>query len=88
MSLVGPRPEQPELARTYAREMPAFNFRHLVRPGLTGWAQVRFGYAGNLAETREKLSYDLYYLKYLSLGLELKIVIATLLTLLRGNSVR
>lgn len=88
MSLIGPRPEQPELARAYVSQMPAFAFRHLVRPGITGWAQIRAGYAANLAETREKLSFDLYYLKNASVTLDLEIAARTAFTLLSGRGVR
>jgi lipopolysaccharide/colanic/teichoic acid biosynthesis glycosyltransferase len=88
MSLIGPRPEQPDLARSYVRQMPAFAFRHLVRPGITGWAQVRAGYAANLSETREKLSFDLYYLKNASVTLDLEIAARTAFTLLSGRGVR
>ena len=88
MSLIGPRPEQPHLAATYAEQMPAFDCRHLVRPGITGWAQVRAGYAADLGETREKLSYDLYYLKNASLTLDLEIMARTTFTLITGRGVR
>jgi lipopolysaccharide/colanic/teichoic acid biosynthesis glycosyltransferase len=88
MSFIGPRPEQPELAAAYAEQMPAFECRHLVRPGMTGWAQVRAGYAATLSETREKLSYDLYYLKNASVTLDLEIVARTLFTLISGRGVR
>ena len=88
MSLVGPRPEQPALAETYAREEPAFAYRQLVRPGITGWAQVRAGYAADLAETRVKLAYDLFYLKNFSLGLDVQICLRTVWTLLSGGGSR
>lgn len=88
MSVVGPRPEQPSLTRTYANEMPAFLYRCLVRPGITGWAQVRSGYATDLAETREKLKNDLYYIKYFSAALDVQILIRTVGTLLGGGGVR
>lgn len=88
MSLIGPRPEQPGLTREYTSAMPAFAFRHLVRPGITGWAQVRAGYAADLAETREKLSYDLYYVKNFSLALDVHILTRTIWTLVSGSGVR
>ena len=88
MSLIGPRPEQPALAEEYERQTPAFAFRTLVRPGITGWAQVRAPYAANLAETRVKLGYDLFYLKHLSLGLDAQILVRTIWTLLSGGGVR
>jgi lipopolysaccharide/colanic/teichoic acid biosynthesis glycosyltransferase len=88
MSLVGPRPEQSHLCEKYGKSIPAFPYRHLVRPGITGWAQVRFGYAGDEIETREKLSYDLYYTKNMSLLLDLEIVLMTFLVLVHDRSVR
>jgi lipopolysaccharide/colanic/teichoic acid biosynthesis glycosyltransferase len=63
MTLVGPRPEQPELVAYYRDHLPDYDLRHTVRPGLTGWSQVSFGYAADLAETREKLVYDLEYVE-------------------------
>lgn len=88
MSLVGPRPEQPELAHNYTAKLPAFRCRTLLKPGITGWAQVRGGYASDEAETEEKLSYDLYYLKNASFTTDLSIVIQTCKTLATGNSAR
>jgi len=83
MSFVGPRPERPEFTSWLAEEIPFYNLRHMVRPGLTGWAQVRYGYGATLAECREKLSYDLYYLKHKSLGLDLLIMFETIKTIVR-----
>lgn len=88
MSIVGPRPEQPALTETYRGKLPAFVYRSLVRPGITGWAQVRAGYAADLQETRIKLSYDLFYLKNFSFSLDLQIILRTIWTLLTGNGVR
>jgi lipopolysaccharide/colanic/teichoic acid biosynthesis glycosyltransferase len=88
MSLIGPRPEQPALAEQYTREVPAFAYRQLVRPGITGWAQVRAGYAADLEETKIKLAYDLFYLKNFSLGLDLQILMRTVWTLITGAGVR
>jgi lipopolysaccharide/colanic/teichoic acid biosynthesis glycosyltransferase len=88
MSLIGPRPEQPELAREYAQQIPAFSYRHLVRPGITGWAQVCFGYAENTQETREKLTYDLHYIKDFGLAIDLKVAIMTLRVVVSGASSR
>ncbi|HEX4153993.1 MAG TPA: TIGR03013 family XrtA/PEP-CTERM system glycosyltransferase [Acidobacteriaceae bacterium] len=83
MSFVGPRPERPEFISWLAEEIPFYNLRHMVRPGLTGWAQVRYGYGATLAESREKLSFDLYYLKHKSLGLDLLIMFETIKTIVR-----
>jgi sugar transferase (PEP-CTERM system associated) len=83
MSFVGPRPERPEFTSWLAQEIPFYSLRHMARPGLTGWAQVRYGYGATLAEAREKLSYDLYYLKHKSLGLDLLIMFETIKTIVR-----
>lgn len=88
MSLIGPRPEQPALHKQYACDEPAFVYRTLVRPGLSGWAQIRSGYASNLAESRVKLSYDLYYVKNLSMGLDLQIAVRTVWALVTGYGAR
>lgn len=82
MSFVGPRPEWTLLAERYAAQLPPYAYRHVLRPGLTGWAQVRSGYAGNLQETKLKVAYDLYYLKHLSLGLDLQILLRTVFVLI------
>jgi lipopolysaccharide/colanic/teichoic acid biosynthesis glycosyltransferase len=77
MSLVGPRPEQPALAQRYSLRAPAFAFRELVAPGITGWAQIRAGYAGDFAESEIKLEHDLFYMKHQSLLLDLVILART-----------
>jgi lipopolysaccharide/colanic/teichoic acid biosynthesis glycosyltransferase len=63
MTLIGPRPEQPHLVDIYRRLIPGYDIRHGVRPGLSGWSQVCFGYAANVPETKKKLAYDLYYVR-------------------------
>ena len=83
MGFVGPRPERPEFVPMLSEHLPFYYLRHLIRPGLTGWAQVRFGYGATLAEAREKLEYDLYYVKHMSLGLDLLIMFETVKTILR-----
>jgi sugar transferase (PEP-CTERM system associated) len=83
MGFVGPRPERPEFVNWLTEELPFYYLRTLIRPGLTGWAQVRFGYGATLAETKEKLEYDLYYIKHMSLGLDLLIMFETIKTILR-----
>ncbi len=83
MGFVGPRPERPEFVPMLSEHMPFYYLRHLIRPGLTGWAQVRYGYGATLAEAREKLEYDLYYIKHASLGLDLLIMFETVKTILR-----
>ena len=83
MDFVGPRPERPEFIPMLSENLPFYYLRHLIRPGLTGWAQIRYGYGATLAETREKLEYDLYYLKHMSLGLDLFIMFETIKTIIR-----
>jgi len=84
MSVIGPRPEQFAFARNFQQEIPAYGFRHLVKPGITGWAQVNQGYAANSEETRTKLEYDLYYVKNLSPWLDASVVLKTLRTVATG----
>jgi sugar transferase (PEP-CTERM system associated) len=83
MDFVGPRPERPEFMAMLNEHLPFYYLRHLIRPGLTGWAQIRYGYGATLAEAREKLEYDLYYLKHMSLGLDLYIMFETIKTIIR-----
>jgi exopolysaccharide biosynthesis polyprenyl glycosylphosphotransferase len=82
MSLIGPRPEQPQYVEKLQREVDFYSTRLTVRPGLTGWAQVNFGYGAGVDGTRVKLSYDLYYVKRQSVSLDLLIVARTLLAVL------
>jgi exopolysaccharide biosynthesis polyprenyl glycosylphosphotransferase len=81
MSVVGPRPEQPAFVEHLERTLPHYNRRHLIRPGLTGWAQVHCGYAGSDAGSATKLCHDLFYLKHQSLSLDLAILVETARTL-------
>jgi len=83
MAFVGPRPERPEFVPWLAEQLPYYNLRLLTSPGLTGWAQVRYGYGATLEESREKLQYDLYYVKHSSLGLDLMIMFETIKIILR-----
>ena len=84
MSIIGPRPEQISFALQFDAEIPLYQLRHNVRPGITGWAQVRQGYASNTLETESKLRYDFYYVKHCSLFLDVVIVWRTLLTIMTG----
>ena len=84
MSFVGPRPEREELVRKIEAELPNFRFRHLAKPGLSGWAQVNYGYGADINDARIKLSYDLYYLKHASIALDLLIVLRTFGAMMRG----
>ena len=84
MSLIGPRPERPELEEALEEQIPHYRLRHLVRPGLSGWAQVNMSYASSLDDAELKLSYDLYYLRNASLWLDLLIMAKTIKTVLKG----
>ncbi len=88
MTLIGPRPEQTPLVAHYRATISEYDLRHLIRPGLTGWAQVQFGYAATESETRHKLEYDLFYVHNRGLWLDLKIVAYTLLVLFDPRHVR
>jgi exopolysaccharide biosynthesis polyprenyl glycosylphosphotransferase len=88
MSLIGPRPEQASFVSQFATDIPSYPYRHLVRPGITGWAQVMQGYAANTEETTVKLSYDLYYVSHYSLALDLLIAVKTVKTMFTGFGAR
>jgi len=83
MSLVGPRPERPQFVGELVRAMPLYRARHALRPGITGWAQVRYRYASSVEEAKTKLEYDLYYVKHASFFLDLLIMLQTLPVMLR-----
>jgi len=82
MSLIGPRPEWDRLVVEYEKKIPYYHLRHLVKPGLTGWAQVNFRYAASVDDAVEKLRYDLYYIEYYSPALDLEILMKTVLRVL------
>lgn len=82
MGFVGPRPERPEFVKWLTSEVPYYDLRHIIRPGITGWAQVRYQYGASLEETKQKLEYDLYYIKHLSLGLDFLIMFETIKTII------
>jgi sugar transferase (PEP-CTERM system associated) len=82
MAFVGPRPERPEFVRWLSQEIPFYDLRHMIRPGITGWAQVRYQYGASLEETKQKLEYDLYYVKHQSISLDLLIIFETVKTIL------
>lgn len=77
MSLIGPRPERADLAEKYGREIPIYNIRHLVKPGITGWAQTMYGYTNGIDGATEKLQYDLFYVKHFSLWIDIRILFKT-----------
>jgi len=78
MSLVGPRPERPEFVSGLTREIPFYGQRHVVKPGLSGWAQVRYSYGASVEDSLEKLQYDLFYIKNMSVALDLFIIFETI----------
>jgi len=82
MSVIGPRPERPEFVRKLSKEIPFYETRHIVKPGLTGWAQVMGSYASSEEDMLEKLQYDLYYIKHRNLFLDLSIVLKTISTII------
>jgi exopolysaccharide biosynthesis polyprenyl glycosylphosphotransferase len=85
MSLIGPRAEWDRLVENYEREIPCYHFRHLVKPGITGWAQVNYPYGSNLEDTLRKLEYDLYYIRHFSFTLDASIVLKTIHIMLFGK---
>jgi len=82
MSFVGPRPERPEFVASLTRTIPYYGQRHAVRPGITGWAQVRYTYGASVEDAIEKLQYDLYYIKNVSVALDLFIIVSTIKTVI------
>jgi len=85
MSLIGPRAEWIKLVERYEREIPCYHFRHLMKPGITGWAQVNYPYGASLDDTLRKLEYDLYYIRYFSFVLDASIVLKTIHIILFGK---
>ena len=87
MSVVGPRPERPEFVTDLTKRIPFYGQRHVVRPGLTGWAQVRHDYGSSIDDALQKLQYELFYIKHMSIAFDLFIVLATIKTVLvrRGS---
>lgn len=88
LAIVGPRPERPVFVDQFSKEIPFYDSRHLVRPGVTGWAQVYYGYADDQAEAVEKLTYDLYYIKHSSFWLDIQIMGKSVWTVLTGDGAR
>lgn len=88
MSLIGPRPEQKFFVEQFEQSIPFYNYRHIVKPGLSGWAQVTQGYAGNEDETQIKIEHDFYYIKHFSFSLDLLIVFKTVKIILTGFGAR
>jgi sugar transferase (PEP-CTERM system associated) len=88
MSFVGPRPERPEFVRELTDRIPYYGQRHVLKPGVTGWAQIRYTYGASVEDAIEKLQYDLYYIKNLSISLDVVIVLETLKTVIMRRGAR
>ena len=88
MNFVGPRPERPHFIAQLAREIPFYEQRHLIAPGLTGWAQIKYPYGASIEDARQKLQYDLYYIKNQSITLDATIMFETIKTILLGRGGR
>ena len=85
MSFVGPRAERPEFHQELKRQIPFYQERYLIKPGLSGWAQINYGYSSSIEDNFEKIQYDLYYVKNRSFPLDLGIILKTINTILRGG---
>jgi len=88
MSLVGPRPERPQIVKDLSREIPFYALRHHVKPGITGWAQICYPYGACVEDAKQKLQFDLYYLKNYSFFLDLVVLIQTMTVILWGKGAR
>jgi lipopolysaccharide/colanic/teichoic acid biosynthesis glycosyltransferase len=84
LAVVGPRPEQPRYVEELTEKLPFYELRHLVRPGLTGWAQVKYGYAGDERDALEKLQYEFFYLRHQGLRFDLHIIVRTTRSMVSG----
>jgi lipopolysaccharide/colanic/teichoic acid biosynthesis glycosyltransferase len=85
MSLVGPRAERPELVQSFQKKVPFYRARLLAKPGLTGWAQINYGYVATVRDTEVKIEYDLYYIKHRTLAMDFNIILRTINTVLRRS---
>jgi sugar transferase (PEP-CTERM system associated) len=88
MSFVGPRPERPEFVQQLTKEIPFYGQRHVVKPGLTGWAQIRYTYGATVEDAVQKLQYDLYYIKNMAIALDVVIVVETIKTVIMRKGAR
>lgn len=87
MHFIGPRPERKYWTNLFEKEIPYYNERHIVRPGITGWAQVMYPYGANTEDAKQKLMYDLYYIKYWNLWLEIKVIWKTILVVIQKKGI-
>ena len=78
MSFIGPRPERPDFVKQLMDDVPYYELRHLVKPGITGWAQIKYPYGSSVEDAKNKLEFDLYYIKNYSLALDLYILLRTI----------
>ena len=88
MSFIGPRPERPIFVDKFAREIPYYRRRHVVKPGITGWAQIRYPYGASKEDALEKLKYDLYYIRHFSIFFDISIILETGKVVLLGKGSR
>jgi lipopolysaccharide/colanic/teichoic acid biosynthesis glycosyltransferase len=88
MSFIGPRPERPEFVSELKKHIPYYSERHFVKPGVTGWAQIRYPYGASVEDAVEKLRHDLYYIKNITLFLDVLIFIETIKVMLFGRGAR
>ena len=85
MSLIGPRPERPEIEESILKKIPFYNYRNVLKPGISGWAQVSYHYGASIADTKQKLSYDIYYISNFSFFLDLLIFFKTIKLVLNAK---
>jgi lipopolysaccharide/colanic/teichoic acid biosynthesis glycosyltransferase len=88
MSLIGPRPERPAFVEQLTSQIPFYGQRHVVKPGVTGWAQVRYTYGASVEDAVQKMRYDLYYVKHMSFGFDLLIALETIKTVVLRRGAR
>ena len=88
MGFVGPRPERPEFVSMLEEQIPFYGLRHSVRPGITGWAQVKYQYGASVEEAKTKLEHDLFYIKHLSIMLDLAVMFETAKVMLSGRGAK
>ena len=88
MSFVGPRPERPYFVKKLKKDIPYFEMRTVVKPGLTGWTQIKYAYGATVEDAIEKLQYDIYYIKHMSLLFDLIIIMGTIKVVLTGQGAR